>query len=151
MNMSASHLLPAPELLSVFRLPAKLVSIHHFPLVLIRDPVLRGLNRRVIAERGVAATPIAKDFNIIEQIGDRFLWRGIARTGHPFALQVPEEALRGHIVSAVASAARRARRAICGVLALEHMDSPRVARGQTCAFFAADAPRATAARNSKVS
>ncbi len=44
--------------------------------MLTRDPVLQELNRRVIAERGVAATPVVKDFDVIEQIGDRLLARG---------------------------------------------------------------------------
>ena len=37
--------------------------------MLIRDPILQELNRRVVAERGVAATSVVEDFNVIVQIG----------------------------------------------------------------------------------
>jgi hypothetical protein len=40
--------------------------------MLIRDPVLQELNRRAVAERGVAATPVVEHFDVIEQIGDCF-------------------------------------------------------------------------------
>lgn len=41
--------------------------------MLIRDPVLQELNRQVVAARGVVATPVVEDFDVIEQIGDRFV------------------------------------------------------------------------------
>ena len=63
--------------------------------MLNRDPVLQELNRRVIAERGVAATPVVKDFDVIEQTGDRFFAGGIARPMHAFVLEAVEEALSG--------------------------------------------------------
>jgi hypothetical protein len=46
--------------------------------MLIRDPVLQELNWRVVAERGVAATPVIDELDVIEQVGDRFLSRGVA-------------------------------------------------------------------------
>ncbi len=48
--------------------------------MLIRDQVLQDLNRRVVAERGVATTPVVKHLDVIEEIGDRFVSRGVART-----------------------------------------------------------------------
>ena len=65
--------------------------------MLSRDPVLQELNRRVIAERGVAATPVVKDFDVIEQIGDRLLARRVARPMHAFVLEAVEEALRRRV------------------------------------------------------
>ena len=76
--------------------------------MLSRDPVLQELNRRVVAERGVATTPVVKHFDVIEQIGDRLLAGRVARALHPFVLQAVEEALRGRVVPAVALAAHRA-------------------------------------------
>jgi len=37
--------------------------------MLSRDPVLQELNRRAVAKRGVAATPVVKHFDLVEQIG----------------------------------------------------------------------------------
>ena len=39
-------------------------------LVLTRDPNLRELNRRALAEPGVAATPVVEHFDVVEQVGD---------------------------------------------------------------------------------
>jgi hypothetical protein len=66
--------------------------------MLIRDPDLQELNRRVIAERGVVATSVVENFKVIEQIGDRFLSRRVASTVHSFDLQTVEESLGGRVV-----------------------------------------------------
>jgi len=68
------------ELPSDFRLSRKRFSGRHFSLMLIRDPVLRELNRRAVAERGVEATPVLEHFDVVEQIRDRVLSCRVART-----------------------------------------------------------------------
>jgi hypothetical protein len=73
--------------------------------MLSRDPVLQELNRRVVAERGVAASPVVEVFDVIEQVGDGFLFGCVARAMYPFVLQAVEEALRGAVVPAVSLAA----------------------------------------------
>ena len=55
-----------------------MASGRNFALMLIRDPVLQELNRRMVAERGVAATPVVEHFDVIEQIGSRVLPRRVA-------------------------------------------------------------------------
>ena len=89
--------------------------------MLIRDPVLQELNRRVVAERGVAATPVVEHFNVIEQIGSRILPRRVACAMHPFVLQAVKETLRRCVVPAVTLAAHRAHHAVFSELALERM------------------------------
>jgi hypothetical protein len=51
-------------------------------LVLTRDAVLQELNRRAVAERGVAATSVVEHFDIVEQVGDGLCTRGVARAVH---------------------------------------------------------------------
>ena len=87
--------------------------------MLIRDPVLQELNRRVVAERGVAAAPVVEPFDVIEQIGDRHLPRRIACAVQPFVLQAVEETLRGRVVPVISLAAHRADHAVVAELALE--------------------------------
>jgi hypothetical protein len=45
----------------------------------------------------VAATPVVKDFDVVEQIGDRLLARRVACSMHAFVLQAVEEAIRGRV------------------------------------------------------
>jgi hypothetical protein len=59
------------------------------------------VNGRLSFERGVAASPVEKHFNVSEQVAHRGLARGGTRTVHSVVLQAVEEAL-----------ARRARQAI---------------------------------------
>ena len=73
-----------------------MVSGRDLPLVLTRDPVLQELNRRAIAERGVAATPVVEHFDVVEQVGDGLGVRCVARAVPPFVLQAVEEALPKH-------------------------------------------------------
>ena len=40
--------------------------------MLIRDPVLQEMNRRVVAQREVAATPVVEHLDVVEQIGPPF-------------------------------------------------------------------------------
>ena len=67
--------------------------------MLSRDPVVEELSQRLVAERGVATTPVVEDLDVIEQIGDSLGAGGVARVVHPFVLKAPEEALRGRIPS----------------------------------------------------
>lgn len=98
------------------------VSGHHFALMLIRGPVPQELNRRMVAELGVAATPVVEHFDAIEQIDLRIFPRCVARAMHPFVLQVVKETLRGRVVPAVALAAHRTHHVVFSELALERMD-----------------------------
>jgi hypothetical protein len=43
--------------------------------MLSRDPVLQELDRRLVAERGVATTPVVKHFDVVEQVGSGFVPR----------------------------------------------------------------------------
>lgn len=43
---------------------------------------MQELNLRVIAKPGVAATPVVEDFDVVEQIGDRFHSHRVARPVH---------------------------------------------------------------------
>ena len=70
--------------------------------MLIRDPVVQKLNGRTIAERGVAAIPVAEQPDVVEQVGNSLGTGRVARTIHPVVLQAVDEALRGHVVPAVA-------------------------------------------------
>jgi hypothetical protein len=38
---------------------------------MLADPVLQEPNRRVVAQRGVAATPVVEHLNVVEQVGLR--------------------------------------------------------------------------------
>ena len=61
--------------------------------MLMRDPVLQELNRRVVAERGMAATPVVEQLNVVEQIGNGHGTGRVARTMYPFILQAVEDVL----------------------------------------------------------
>jgi hypothetical protein len=87
--------------------------------MLIRDPVLQVLNRRLVAERGVAATAVVEFLDVIEQIGNGLGAARVACVMHPFVLQAFEEAPGRGVVPAVSLAAYRARPANLGKLASE--------------------------------
>ena len=87
--------------------------------MLSRDPVLQELNRRMVAERGVAATPAVEDFDVIEQVRDGLFSRRVACAVHPFILQAVGEALRGSVVPAVCLATHRAVHPVLGKFARE--------------------------------
>lgn len=46
-----------------------MVSSRQLPLRLSRKPVLQVLGWRLVAERGVATTPVVEDLDVVEQIG----------------------------------------------------------------------------------
>ncbi len=96
-------------------------SSRQFWLMLSRDPVLQELNRRLVAERGVATTPVVKHFDVVEQIGDGCGAGCVARAVYPFVLQAVKEALRRRIVPAVSLAAHRANHAVQGEFVLQQL------------------------------
>lgn len=83
--------------------------------------MLQVLGRRPIAERGMTTTPVVKHLDVIEQIGARFIVRGVTRAVYAFVLQAVEEAFRRRVVPAVTLAAHRAGHAELDQLVLEHV------------------------------
>jgi len=83
---------------------------------MLADPVLEEPNRRVVAQRGVAATPVVENLDVLEQVGLRVGSRCVGRPMHPLVLQAVEEALGGRVVPAVAPAAHRGGHAVLGEL-----------------------------------
>src|SRR4029434_6273545 len=67
-------------------------SGRRFLLLLSRDPVVHELSRRLVAERGVAASAIVERLDVSKEIGDRFVPRRVPRTMHALVLQTVEEA-----------------------------------------------------------
>jgi hypothetical protein len=89
--------------------------------MLIRDPVLQELNRRMVAERGVAATPVVKHFNVVEQVGDGLATRVVAHFMHPLVLKTVEETLCGCIIPAISLRTHRTDHAVGSKLRLKLM------------------------------
>ena len=83
---------------------------------MLADPVREELNWRAVAQRGVAATPVVEDLDVLEQIGLRVGFRRVGRAMHPLVLQAVEEAFGGRVVPSVALAAHRGRHAVLGEL-----------------------------------
>ena len=52
--------------------------------MLIRDPVLQELKRRMAAEHGATVTPVVEHFDLIKQIGNGLVSRRVVRAVHPF-------------------------------------------------------------------
>ena len=75
--------------------------------MLSRDPIVQKLSRRLVAERGVPATPIVKDFDIRKELGDRFVPCRVARAMHTFVLQTVEEALARGVDAPMSRVCRR--------------------------------------------
>ncbi len=65
---------------------------------MLADPVLEEPNRRAVAQRGVAATPVVEHLDVLEQVGLRVGSRYVGRPMHPLVLQAVEEALGGRVV-----------------------------------------------------
>ena len=91
--------------------------------MLSRDPVVQELRRRLVAKRGVAAAPIVKDFDVREEIGNRFVPRFVARAVYAFVLQAVEETFARSVVPAISFPAHRADHSVLGQLLLKRMTS----------------------------
>ena len=67
-------------------------SCRRFSLLLSRDPIVHELSRRLVAVRGVAATPIVERLDVSKEICHRFVPRRVTGAMHPLVLQAVEEA-----------------------------------------------------------
>ncbi len=82
------------------------------------DPALQELDWRLVAERGVATTPIVKHLDVIERIGNGLAARCVTSAMRPLVLQAVEEALGRRIVPAVTFPAHARDHAVLGELLL---------------------------------
>ncbi len=67
-------------------------------LMLIRNHVSQGLNRRMVAERGATATPVVEHFNPIKQIRSGLVPRRVLRAVRPFVFQAVKQNAHGRQV-----------------------------------------------------
>jgi hypothetical protein len=75
--------------------------------MLNRDPLVQELGRRLVAERGVAATPIVERFDVSKEIRDRFVPCRVTRTVHALVLQAVEETFGRSVDAPMSSRACR--------------------------------------------
>ena len=89
--------------------------------MLLADPVLEELNRRAVAQRGVAASPVVEDRDVVEQVAFGVATGLVDGAMNPLVLQAVEEALARRVIPAIPLAAHRANHAVFGQPGLEHM------------------------------
>ncbi len=95
---------------------------------MLAEPLLQEANRRAVAQRGVAATPVVERLDVLEQVGLRVGAGRVRRAVHPLVFEAVEEALGRRVVPAVALATHR-----CG-----HAEVTQLGRhGGTCVLTSA--------------
>lgn len=99
-------------------------------LMLIRNHVSQGLNRRMAAGRGAAAPPVAEHFNAIKQIRSGLVSRRVLRAVHPFVVQTVGETLRRRAVPEIFLTAHRSKHAVIAAPAPE--SRTRIPAGHIC-------------------